>query len=589
MIPKPWRRNGRVEKAQKPHEPRGQRSHSYRPLQNRTHPTKEKSPKRAQAPAQVNVGAACLGKCGTQFGITESAHEHDQAAQDPGSENELGGTDGARHVAGDKKNAGADGVAHDDGGRGPKAQAANQVGPLCIVSQMVAITHRIESPLGSGGLVNQLHRRYRGPVPKRNLRLRWFWFAFTGYHRSDMAPQNFMLSEFSWDERYRVRDVDDVLTPALVVYPEIIASNITQTLRLLDGNADRWRAHIKTAKLDYTVRMLVGRGVRTFKCATTLELLVVCRSGAADVLLAYPVVGANAQRVREIAEQFSQVRISVLVENEEQVQQWRAARVGVFLDINPGMNRTGVEQSDKNHAVHIVRAVGEAGLEFRGLHYYDGQYGGLDQRQRSAAAHGGYDRLLELVSEIRGSGGNVPEVITAGTPTFPCSLNYEGFRQGGFTHRVSPGTIVYCDATSLTQLPGEYGYAPAAMVLSRIVSHPHDDIVTCDAGHKAVSADAGVPTCVVVGHPELMPLSPSEEHLPLRASNAEDRPPIGEVLYLLPRHVCPTVNNFDSALLVSHGQIGSVEPVSARGREAPLLGRAGQRDLRREPETADKV
>jgi D-serine deaminase-like pyridoxal phosphate-dependent protein len=404
-----------------------------------------------------------------------------------------------------------------------------------------------------------------------------------------MAPQNFMLSEFSWDERYRVMDVDEVLTPALVVYPEIIASNITQTLRLLDGHADRWRAHIKTAKLDYTVGMLVGRGIRTFKCATTLELLVACRSGAADVLLAYPVVGANARRVREIAEQFSQVRISVLVENEEQVQQWRAARVGIFLDINPGMDRTGVEQSDKGRAVRIVRAVREAGLEFRGLHYYDGQYGGLEERQRTAAAHGGYDRLLELVSEIRGSGGSVPEVITAGTPTFPCSLVYEGFRQGGFTHRVSPGTIVYSDATSLTQLPGEYGYAPAALVLSRIVSHPHDDIVTCDAGHKAVSADAGVPTCVVLGHPELMPLSPNEEHLPLRSSHAARRPPIGEVLYLLPRHVCPTVNNFDSALLVRNGRIASVEPVSARGREAPLLRNAGQLDLHRDPETADKV
>jgi hypothetical protein len=49
------------------------------------------------------------------------------------------------------------------------------------------------------------------------------------------------------------------------------------------------------------------------------------------------------------------------------------------------------------------------------------------------------------------------------------------------------------------------------------------------------------------------------------------RPQIGEALYLLPRHVCSTVNNFDSALLVRGGQIASVEKVSARGREAPLL------------------
>ena len=184
---------------------------------------------------------------------------------------------------------------------------------------------------------------------------------------------------------------------------------------------------------------------------------------------------------------------------------------------------------------------------------------------------------------------SVPEVITAGTPTFPCSLAYEGFHGGGFIHRVSPGTLVYCDATSLAQLPSEYGYAPAVLVLTRVVSRPHDGIVTCDAGHKAVSADAGVPTCVVVGHPELIPLTPSEEHLPLNSNDEMRRPQVGEALYLLPRHVCPTVNNFDSALLVRDGQIVSVEKVSARGREAPLLRTLEGRDALLKPAAAEKV
>ena len=394
------------------------------------------------------------------------------------------------------------------------------------------------------------------------------------YHRGHEGDIEVMLSNFPWDERYRVSDTDNVLTPALVVYPEIIESNIARTLQLLGGNADRWRAHIKTAKLAYTLRMLVERGCRNLKCATTLELLVACRSGAADVLLAYPVVGPSARRVHEIADQFPDVRISVLAENEEQVQQWQDSRIGVFLDINPGMNRTGVEQGHGDRVDRLVQEVRCAGLEFRGLHYYDGQYGGLAEPERTAAAHAGYDRLLELVNQIGHTGVSVPEVITAGTPTFPCSLTYKGFHPGGFIHRVSPGTVLYCDATSLTQLPSEYRYMPAALVLTRVVSHPHNSRVTCDAGHKSVSADAGVPTCAVVGHPELTPLNPSEEHLPLGLREDRSRPQVGEVLYLVPRHVCPTVNNFDFALLVQNGQIMSMEKVSARGREAPLLRRA---------------
>jgi D-serine deaminase-like pyridoxal phosphate-dependent protein len=404
-----------------------------------------------------------------------------------------------------------------------------------------------------------------------------------------MAAQKSMLSAFAWDHHYRVSNVEDVLTPALVLYPEFIASNIKRTLALLGGDADRWRVHIKTAKLDYTLRMLIERGVRNFKCATTLELLVACQRGAADVLLAYPSIGANARRVREIADQFPEVRISVLAENDEQILQWRGSRVGIFLDINPGMNRTGIEQSHGDTVLRLARAVSDAGLAFRGLHYYDGQYGSLDERERTAAAHRGYDSLLNLAGGIEHSGVPVPEVITAGTLTLFSSLSCEGFRGRAFRHRVSPGTIVYCDATGPAQLPSEYGYRPAVLVLARVVSRPIPGIVTCDAGHKAVSADAGVPTCVVVGHPELTPLSPSEEHLPMALEEGTAGPQVGEALYLLPRHVCPTVNNFDCALLVRDGQIESVEKVSARGREAPLLRSLNSAVSLRRRETAGTI
>jgi D-serine deaminase-like pyridoxal phosphate-dependent protein len=384
-----------------------------------------------------------------------------------------------------------------------------------------------------------------------------------------------MLKEFRGDQRYRVSGTEDVLTPALILYPDFIAANIQCTLNLLNGDANRWRAHIKTAKLGLTLQMLVSRGIHNFKCATTLELLVACQNGATDVLLAYPVMGANARRAQEIAQQFPGVRISVLAEDEDQVRQWHASRVGIFLDINPGMNRTGIDQNHTDRVVHLARAIVETGIEFRGLHYYDGQFGSLPEdegtSERTHAAHRGYDRLLEIVNTLDRSGIPVSEVITSGTPTFPSSLTYDGFRRGNFLHRASPGTVVYCDASSLEQLPSKYGYQPAALVLTRVVSHPHPGIVTCDAGHKTVSADAGVPTCVIIGHPQLTPLSPSEEHLPIAVKPGATAPQVGEVLYVLPRHICPTVNNFDCALLVRNGSIESMEAVSARGREAPIL------------------
>ncbi len=389
------------------------------------------------------------------------------------------------------------------------------------------------------------------------------------YDECAMATQKFMLQELSWDERYRIPETDNLLTPALAIYPENIAANIGCTLNVLGGNADRWRAHVKTAKLNYTLRILIDRGVRNFKCATSLELLQACQNGAIDVLLAYPVMGANARRVREIKKQFPRVLISVLAENEEQVQQWRGSKVGIFLDINPGMNRTGIEQGCVDQIIAVAQSVKQAGLEFRGLHYYDGQFGSVPEPERTTAAHEGYAKLLGLIRNLKQAGVSVPEVITAGTPTLPCSVAYKEFQNAGFVHRVSPGTVVYNDASSLAQLPS-LGYAPAALVLARVVSHPHRGIITCDAGHKAVSADAGVPTCIALGHQELTSLSPSEEHLPFAVREGSIPPHVGDLLYLLPRHVCPTVNNFDAALIVRNGKIESVERVSARGHEGPL-------------------
>src|SRR5262245_55449109 len=145
------------------------------------------------------------------------------------------------------------------------------------------------------------------------------------------------------DDRYRIDDLGEVLTPALVVYPEIVDANIAATVRLLQGRPERWRPHLKTAKLSFTMRRMVLAGVSHFKCATSLELLTACEAGARDILVAYPLVGANARRIREIAEAEPDARVSALVETEEQLLAWEGGRVGVFVDITPGMDSTRLD------------------------------------------------------------------------------------------------------------------------------------------------------------------------------------------------------------------------------------------------------
>lgn len=362
------------------------------------------------------------------------------------------------------------------------------------------------------------------------------------------------------------------MTPALAVYPDIVDTNIAVTLNLLGGNPNRWRPHVKTAKLGFIVRRLSERGVRNLKCSTTLELLTACENGAEDVMVAYPLVGAGARRVRDIAERYRDIRISALVECREQIEVWRKSPVGLFVDINPGMNRTGIEQQQTDQILRLAQAIQVAGQVFRGLHYYDGHLSTLPLSERERVAHAGYDRLMQIAGSVEAAGMRVGEVVTAGTPAFPCSLSYKAFSDGSFVHRVSPGTVIYNDCSSLVQLPFEYGYRPAAIVVTTVVSRPSPGRFTCDAGHKTVSADSGIPTCAILGAPSYSPSKPSEEHLPVDVLDGA-APMIGDKLYLVPRHICPTVNNFDQAVIVRGGRIAGQEPVTARGREAPLAQR----------------
>ena len=147
-------------------------------------------------------------------------------------------------------------------------------------------------------------------------------------------------------EDYTFKNAGAILTPALAVYADKVDANIEAALRMMNGDANRWRPHIKTVKMQWVIERLLHYGVRQFKCATTRELAMACAAGAPDVLLAFPVTGPHARRVREIADEHNGTRVSVLVENAAQAALWRDSHIGIFVDVNPGMDRTGVRQND---------------------------------------------------------------------------------------------------------------------------------------------------------------------------------------------------------------------------------------------------
>jgi len=365
-------------------------------------------------------------------------------------------------------------------------------------------------------------------------------------------------------------ELDNVITPALAIYPEFITANVQVMQKLLKGHLELWQPHVKTSKLAKTMRQLTALGVTHFKCATTLELLTACEAGAEEVLFSYPADGPRARRIREIAFSSLGTRIFATVENVAQIDQWKGSNVGLYIDVNPGMDRTGIALSARQEIVKLAAGMAESGVSFAGLHCYEGHARQPDLTGRKATLFPVYEALTALVRTLENAGLSMNCVVTSGTPALPCVLAFQETCREAFLHRISPGTVVYGDLTSAEQLPSEWGFRLAAIVISRVISRPAPGIITCDAGHKVMSADLGVPNCIVLGHPEFEPLGPSEEHMPIRVPEGEPIPEIGTILYLAPKHICPTVNNFDEALWVEGGRVLEVAEVTARGRESPL-------------------
>ena len=83
---------------------------------------------------------------------------------------------------------------------------------------------------------------------------------------------------------------------------------------------------------------------------------------------------------------------------------------------------------------------------------------------------------------------------------------------------------------------------------------------------QSIAAEAGDPCAFVVGRPTWVAGRPSEEHLPLEVTG-KTVPEPGDLLQLIPAHVCPTVNLADMAVLLEGEAIVSTTRIAARGHE----------------------
>ena len=361
-------------------------------------------------------------------------------------------------------------------------------------------------------------------------------------------------------EWYTINNISDFDTPLLVIYPERVARNIDRAIAAV-GDPAMLRPHVKTNKISEVCSMMMQKGIHKFKCATIAEAEMLAMAGAKDILLAYQPVAPKSHRLLSLIQKYPATLFSCVLDDASiaahlsKLFQEAGETLNVYIDLNTGMNRTGIASGNAARLIDLVS--GLANLNITGIHAYDGHIVDADLHQRQALSDQGYRLVEEVVHYAEKKSGKKLNIVAGGSRTFATHANRH--------IECSPGTFVFWDAGYHLQYPAE-PFEYAALVVTRVISIVSHKLLTTDLGYKSVASESPMPRVYFLDVPEAVPLVHSEEHLTIEVPDTSVYRP-GDVWYGVPVHICPTVALYDEAAVVENNSITRFWKVAARTRK----------------------
>ena len=365
-------------------------------------------------------------------------------------------------------------------------------------------------------------------------------------------------------------ELDALETPAAIVDLDRLSRNLDRAATYATVHGLALRPHVKTHKASWIAAEQIRRGAAGVTCATPREAEVM--SGVSnDLLVAYPPVGtARAARIAALPRD---IKVTVALDSLEAVETIEraasAARrsVGVYVELDLGMHRVGVPTVEA--AIGLAKRVtASRSLTYEGIAFYPGHI-----REPVSAQENSIGQLraqLGVVLDALTAAGVKPRVVSGGsTPTMWQTHEIMGVTE------LRPGTYVFNDRT--TAEIGACSWDDCALtVLATVVSTAVAGQAVIDAGSKSLGrepmrgADGGGGFGSLLDHPEVIVKSMSEEHGLLDLAHSSWAPRVGDVVRVIPNHVCIVVHLNDSIYGIRGEQVEVSWPVEARGRGPAL-------------------
>lgn len=355
-------------------------------------------------------------------------------------------------------------------------------------------------------------------------------------------------------------------TPALIVDLDVLERNLDRMAQTCREQGVGLRPHTKTHKTPELARLQLERGAVGLTVAKVGEAEVMAAAGLDDILVAFPIFGR--EKLDRLATLALARKVLVSLDDERTAQELsraasqKGATVGVLVEFDVGFHRCGLEPGPP--CVELARKIEKLpGLKFRGLMTYFGNvWGTAEERRREAKpVAAAVAKAIEAFEEA-----SMPvEILSGGsTPSAEFAGEIPGLTE------IRPGTYVYNDLNTFYQGSCRLEDC-AARVVTTVVSTAVPGRAIIDAGSKTLSSDVlgagpktGYGLAVEAPDAPLVKLNEEHGHLDIAKSSRAFR--VGDVLTVVPNHVCTCVNMHDEAFLVRGEEVVGCWRVAARGK-----------------------
>ena len=344
-------------------------------------------------------------------------------------------------------------------------------------------------------------------------------------------------------------------TPVAVIDMDRVERNIARIQAVCDAAGVANRPHIKTHKSPLLAAMQIKAGAKGITCQKLGEAEVMADAGIDDILISYNLIGeekmARLGALQGKASMTVACDNSVVVAGLPQAAAASGRPLSVVVECDTGRKRAGVETPAE--AIALAREIAASkGLSFAGFMLYPTETGWAEAQRF-------FD---EALAGVRSHGLEARMVSTGGTP----NMKNLGKLKGATEHR--PGTYIYNDRMQVAA--GVAGWDDCALnIYSTVVSRAGADRGILDAGSKTLTSDTGGGLeghGLILEHPEAKIARFAEEHGFLDLVRSNTRPNVGDVVRIVPNHVCVVVNMMDEVVMVRGDEIIGTLPVAARGK-----------------------